>query len=360
MSLLSCSNLKNDIPDIYNLKNLETTYDDILIQIKIVNNKVFSVKIDNINLTINEDERYIDLSDLLSKNGIFDIQKYTKYVSRELKVKFFTAKTQSEVVKYFIINEDTRMRTYIINNTVLDNIYLDELTIYLATNDFSKFGEEYLNIKLNIKANFSINGNMCIECGQEYSLRNNKIIFYKDKDKDNSKKLDYVLQFIPMFFRCFTIGPDDPNKNISSFLGDNIEMQDSEILLKKIILPLHFYNKNMIDKGELICELYNFNNMLYVYFSKLILPNNEQFNFHKECIKCKQYLNKNTTKFNIYNSTCLHVLKSLISILRKNLGNNISIEIIISDLINEMPEYYKNNYYIKTYGKSVCYFNFEI
>ena len=100
--------------------------------------------------------------------------------------------------------------------------------------------------------------------------------------------------------------------------------------------------------------------MLYVYFSKLILPNNEQFNFHKECIKCKQYSNKNTTKFNIYNSTCLHVLKSLISILRKNLGNNISIEIIISDLINEMPEYYKNNYYIKTYGKSVCYFNFEI
>ena len=142
------------------------------------------------------------------------------------------------------------------------------MTIYLATNDFSKFGEEYLNIKLNIKGQYTCYGGMYIEPGQHYSTDNNKILFYK---YFSVNLLDYECHFIPIYFTIISRSVKS-KKGIS--IENNFKTESSEILLKKIILPLHLYNKNSIDKGELICELYKFNGILYLYFMTICKTKN--------------------------------------------------------------------------------------
>jgi hypothetical protein len=249
------------------------------------------------------------------------------------------------------MDDNTRMRNFIVNNTILDQICIEDLSI---NKRYGLPDEDYLNIKLSIKRTFITEGNTCINPGAHYGIENSKIILYKDIQFPRYKNAqnDYQFYKIPIYITILLLFSNTKS------IENGIKMDSSEILLKKIILPLEFHNNKNFEKGELICELYKFDNLLYLYFIKIILPNNEVFNFHKDCKLCKEYLDKRTTKFNIYNSTCIHVLFDYITFLKQNLGINNSIEINITNLINEINEY--NNYerfFIQEYIKEVCYFD---
>ena len=227
------------------------------------------------------------------------------------------------------------------------------------------FNEEYLNIKLSVKSDFISHGNMYIKCGEYYGVKDSKITFYKvSKDKAFGPSFIHLFLTIDKVKKVRDVMTETNKKEFSEII-DNTS-SDSEQFLKKIMLPLYINNNksNRGDRGDILCELFKFNDILYLYFTKIILPNNEIFNIHKECKVCKEYKNKNNkiNKFNVYNSTCEHVLIDLINFFENNLKNNtdISIQIIISNLIDEIKEYdnYKE-YIIRTYVKSVYFSEFD-
>jgi hypothetical protein len=361
-------NIKN-IPNIYNLKNLETAYEEMLICIKIINKKVISIKFNDINLKFDEIETnyngYVDIPSILYENGIYDIQKYNVLDYSELKAQFFT--NENKQITYYIQDEETRRHSYINNNTILDEMYINELLIYTRYNlksykQFNDFNEEYLNIKLSVKSDFISHGNMYIKCGEYYGVKDSKFTFYKvSKDKEFGPSFIHLFLTITKVKKVCEV-MTELNKREFSEMIDNT-YSDSEQFLKKIMLPLYI-NNNKSNRGDIVCELFKFNDILYLYFTKIILPNNEIFNIHKECKICNQYKNNSNkkNKFNVYNSTCEHVLIDLINFFETNFKNNtdIPIQIIISDLIDEIKEYdnYKE-YIIRTYGKSVFFSEFE-
>jgi hypothetical protein len=352
MSLLEVNKFKNinNVPNIYDLTNFEAIDEEIFVKINFLNGKIISVLFDDIKLKLDDNpdsyDNYLDMTEDLEHNGIFDMHKYKDLYDIPLNV-HFTLDPNLEVILNL---QEERTRIKITNKTQLDNIFIEDLNFDILNKDYRDNINEYSMCMKISKCKHTINGgNMYINTSHTiYFSSIDKYINIFEKGKTDVK---YGIMdcFIPLFYTILkTVSINKLPKHMIKQL-DNFHT-NTETLLKKIILNV--FSKNNQEIGELICELYTFNNTLYLYIIKFISNNNDVFNFHKECKSCKiKQTLKNSSVFSLYNSVCRCVIEDYMSFLKTNLNINNPMEIKISDILDKIELNTTDKYMIRPYGK---------
>jgi hypothetical protein len=361
----------SDIPDIYNLHNFKELIENINFRIIIHGKKIHKMFLDDIELnyssndvynTFNKDKDdtdeynkdkydrneninidnkdmydntyidygiYIDLDDIMYTNNIINKKKYLFLEYYKFIDAYFTTDIDSS--SSIVISSRDIFCQKIRNKSSFHKITLNEIILYIDLNESTTY-ETYININLkqHITGISNSISNASIYKINEYSFKDKQIIFFDT-------------YYIPIFLRI-NINTNQNNKNEDNLLNNLIECNK----IKNIILPLHL--KNGI--GEIYCELYpeNKTNKLLsyrLYFTKIILPNNEIIKYRDTCHKCiKSKLKINI--FNEYDSICTHRLYNIKFNIKKYLGQEIIIK--ISDLVEEFDKLKQNLFLIMLYG----------
>jgi hypothetical protein len=362
----------SNIPNIYNLQNFKEMIEDINLRIIIHGRNIYKMYLDDIELFYIKDDienyieddtfykvdntydkniadnegneyinfnTYIDLEYILSSNNIFDKKKYIflKYCYIDT---YFT--TDIELSSPIILSSKDIFCQKIRNKSIFNKIMIREIELYIDLNDINESATREKFININLKQHIiGINNpssNAFIYKLHDYSSKDKKIIF-----------LDRY--FIPIFLKInISLKENKNNKNIE----DNLLNSTTECnKIKNIILPLHF--KNAI--GEVYCELYLENttnklSMYRLYFTKIILPNNEIISYRNKCQKCiKSKLNINI--FNEYDNLCNHKLNNIGFYLKKYIEQKIIIN--ISDLVEEFDKLKNNSFFIMLCGREIFF-----
>jgi hypothetical protein len=311
-------NIAENIPDIYNLNKFDDFQNQIEIKIIISHKIVQNIYINDIKLNYSDtyyDSEYI-LIETLIKHLIYNKTKKYLYLFHPVSVYFCTNSPHAILIDI----PDVSLKT-ISNNSVIDDIFIDELNIYLNLPNFKTDEEYYVNIY--IKAFDSLNKKIIY--GGEINIK--KFYLYQKNDKYIEFFNNRTREF-PVYYLITTI----KNKINNNF-------DESNNIISKIstlTIPLYFEN----EQGEIIFNLYKNNNKFRLYLSKINMPDFEQIHYLKKCKKCC----KKKTNINIFselNSICDHLIDDISTTIYHKYKKNKKIKIYIKtkDLIDSLKDY---------------------